>query len=133
MESTINLNRFAPERIVVLPRENNPPFYDAVVAACRNAGLSPSLVATSGLCVEPALLAVLAGVGMALLPESVAERYCAQGVRFVPVEGDFAVATALVTRRDTTHTATAAFLRATMQADLQSAPLPLESSIARAA
>jgi DNA-binding transcriptional LysR family regulator len=133
-ESTINLNQFAPERIVVLPRDNNPPFYDAVVAACRNAGLSPSFVATSGLCVEPALLAVTAGAGMALLPESVATRYCAPGVRFVPVAGDdFAVATAVVTRRETTHTATAALLRATTQADLQSGPLSLEPSIAPAA
>jgi DNA-binding transcriptional LysR family regulator len=133
VESAINLNRFAPERIVVLPRESNPPFYDAVVAACRDASLSPSLVVTSGLCVEPVLLAVTAGAGMALLPESVAERYCAPGVRFVPVEGDdLAIATAVVTAH-TTHTATAAFLRAVTQADLQSAPLPLESSIAPAA
>ena len=134
VEPTINLSQVAPERIVVLPRESNAPFYDAVVAACHNAGLSPSLVATSGLCVEPALLAVMAGAGMALLPESVAQRYCAHGVRFVPLEGDdLAVAAAVVTRRDTTHAATAAFLRANAQADLQSVPSPLEPSIAPAA
>jgi DNA-binding transcriptional LysR family regulator len=134
VESTINLNQAAPERLVVLPRENSPPFYDAVVAACRNAGLSPSLVATPGLCVEPALLAVTAGAGMALLPESVAQRYRAQGVRFVPVEGDdLAVPIAVVTRRETTHTATATFLRANAQAGLHSARPPLESTIAPAA
>jgi DNA-binding transcriptional LysR family regulator len=134
VQSTINLNRIAPERILVLPRESNPPFYDAVVAACRSAGLSPSLVETSGLSVEPALLAVAVGAGMALVPESVAQRYCARGVRFVPVEGDeLVVPTAVVTRRDTTHIATAAFVRASAHADLQLAPAPSEAPVAPAA
>jgi DNA-binding transcriptional LysR family regulator len=133
VRSAINLRQVAPERILVLPREANPPFYDAVVASCREAGLSPSFDATSGLYVEPALLAVSLGAGMALLPESVAQRYCAPGVRFVPVEGDeFAVATALVTRRDTTHAATAAFVRANAR-PLQLAPVASEASVAPAA
>jgi DNA-binding transcriptional LysR family regulator len=134
VQETINLNRIAPERIVVLPRESNPPFYDAVVAACRRAGLSPSLIETSSLSVEPALIAVTVGAGMALVPESVAQRYRAPGVRFVPIGGDeLVVATAVVTRRETTHTATAAFLRAIAQADLHLAPAPSEASVARAA
>ena len=134
VQETINLNRIAPERILVLPRESNPPFYDAVVAACRSAGLSPSLVVTSGVSVEPALLAVTLGAGMALVPESVAQRYRAPGVRFVPVEGDeLVVATAVVTRRETTHTATAAFVRANAQANLRLAPVPFEATGAPAA
>jgi DNA-binding transcriptional LysR family regulator len=134
VQPAIDLNRVAPDRIVVLPRDSNPPFYDAVVAACRSAGLSPSLVETSSLSVEPALIAVTVGAGMALVPESVAQRYRAPGVRFVPVGGDeLVVATAVVTRRETTHTATAAFLRAIAQADLHLAPAPSEASVARAA
>jgi DNA-binding transcriptional LysR family regulator len=114
---SIRLEQAAPERIVVLHREANRPFYDAVLVACRDAGLSPSLVETPGTCVEPALLAVASGAGVALLPESVADRYSARGVRFVPLEGDQpAVATAAVTRRDTTHLPTAAFVRALSRA-----------------
>jgi DNA-binding transcriptional LysR family regulator len=113
----IRLEHMAPERIVVLPREANRPFYDAALATCQNAGLSPSLVETPGTCVEPALLAVASGAGVALLPESVADRYSAPGVRFVPIEGDQpVVATAAVTRRDTTHLPTAAFVRALSRA-----------------
>jgi len=114
----IRLDQVAPDRVVLLPRETNPPFYDAVLAACSNAGLSPSLVETPGSSVEPALLAVASGAGMALLPESVADRYSAPGVRFVPIDDDRpAVETAVVTRRDTAHMPTAAFLRAVSQTD----------------
>jgi DNA-binding transcriptional LysR family regulator len=117
VQPSIRLEQVAPERIVVLPREANRPFYDAVLVACQNAGLSPSLVETSGTCVEPALLAVASGAGIALLPESVADRYSARGVRFVRIEGGQpVVATAAVTRRDTTHLPTAAFVRALSRA-----------------
>src|SRR5207247_5544816 len=71
----IRLEQVAPERIVVLPRDADRPFYDAIVATCRDAGLSPTLVEVPGESVERALLAVASGAGMALLPESVAERY----------------------------------------------------------
>jgi DNA-binding transcriptional LysR family regulator len=118
VKSEIRLEQVAPERIVVLPREANRPFYDSVIAACRNAGLSPTLVEMPDSHVERALLAVAAGAGMALLPESVADRYGSPGVRFVPLGGDPpAFSTAVVTRRDTAHLATAAFLRAVSQAD----------------
>jgi DNA-binding transcriptional LysR family regulator len=113
VQPSIDLARLAPERIVVLPREASPAFYDTIVATCRSAGLSPSLVEMNGWSVEPALLAVSAGAGMALLPESAAQRYSAPGVRFISVDGDeLAVETVLVTRRDTSHMATAALVRA---------------------
>ena len=103
----------APDRIVVLPREANRPFYDAVVATCHDAGLAPTLVEMRDAHVERVLLAVASGTGMALLPESVAERYAAPGVRFLPLGGNApSFATAVVTRRHTEHMPTVAFLRA---------------------
>jgi DNA-binding transcriptional LysR family regulator len=116
MQRAIRLDQMAPERVVVLPREASRPFYDAVLAACQSAALSPSLVETSGTCVEPTLLAVATGAGIGLLPESVADRYSTPGVRFVPIEGEQpAVTTAIVTRRDVAHLPTAALLRAVAQ------------------
>jgi DNA-binding transcriptional LysR family regulator len=113
VQPAIRLEHVAPERIVVLPRDANRPFFDAALAACQRAGLSPSLVETPGTCVEPVLLAVALGAGVALLPESVADRYSTRGVRFIPIEGDQpVVASAAVTRRDSTHLPTAAFVRA---------------------
>ena len=102
----------APERIVVLPRESNRGFYDAVVASCREAGLAPTFVEMPDAHVERALLAVAAGAGLALLPESVADRYLAPGVRFVSLEGNQpAVAVAALTCRDSLRLPTIAFLR----------------------
>jgi DNA-binding transcriptional LysR family regulator len=115
--SSISLDRAAPDRLLVLPRDANRPFYDGVVSICRAAGLSPTLVELPGANVEQALLAVASGAGMALLPASVAERYAAPGARFVPVDGvGIAVAAAVVTRRDTEHLPTVAFLRALTRA-----------------
>src|SRR4051812_12317980 len=112
MAFQIRLDHLAPERIVVLPREADRPFHDAVVTMCRSAGLSPTFVEMPDAHLERALLAVASGAGMALLPDSVPERYAAPGVRFVPLDGDQPVcATAAVTRRDTAHLPTAAFLR----------------------
>ena len=111
--SSIRLDRVAPERVVVLPRDANRPFYDAVVAACRAAGLSPTLIEMPDTNVKQALLAVASGAGIALLPESVSDYYAAPGVRFLPLDGDpAAVPTVVVTRRDSSHMPTAAFLRA---------------------
>jgi DNA-binding transcriptional LysR family regulator len=63
--------------------------------------------------VEHALLAVASGAGIALLPESAAERYVAAGVRFVPLEGvEPAFESAVLSHRDSNNLATAGFLHA---------------------
>jgi DNA-binding transcriptional LysR family regulator len=131
---TIRLDQMAPERIVLLPREASRPFYDAVLAACQSAALSPTLVETRGPCVEPALLAVASGAGIGLLPASVATRFSTPGVRFVPIDGEQpAVATAVVTRRDTAHLPTVAFLRAVVQAHTPATIVAPETPVTTAA
>ena len=75
----VSLARLAPERLVVLPADTNPAFHNAMVSACRDAGLSPTFVEVGEPRVEHALLAVASGAGMALLPESAAERHLAPG------------------------------------------------------
>jgi DNA-binding transcriptional LysR family regulator len=117
VKSAVRLEQLAPKRIIVLPRAADRAFYDAVIAACRDAGVSPTLIETPDGQVERALLAVASGAGMAMLPESVSERYAAAGVRFVPLDGACPVlATAVVSRRDTDHMPTVAFLRAVSRA-----------------
>jgi DNA-binding transcriptional LysR family regulator len=112
-ERTIGLERVAPERLLVLPREANRPFYDAIVAACREADLAPELAEARGDVVEQVLLAAASGAGMALVPACVAERYAAPGVRFVQLDHPRpAFATGVLTRRHSDHAPTAAFLRA---------------------
>jgi DNA-binding transcriptional LysR family regulator len=113
----VRLEQIAPERMIVLPRDADRPFYDAVIAACRDAGISPTLIEMADGQIERALLAVASGAGMALLPECVSERYAGAGVRFVPLSDRGPVlATAIVSRRDTEHLPTVAVLRAVSQA-----------------
>jgi DNA-binding transcriptional LysR family regulator len=109
----VALERIAPERIVVPPREADRPLYDAVLAACCAAGISPTLIEMPDGQVDRILLAVASGAGMAMLPECVAERYAGAGVRFVPLEGESpALMTGIVSPRHTEHLPTVALLRA---------------------
>jgi DNA-binding transcriptional LysR family regulator len=113
----VSLEQIAPERIVVLPRDVDRPFYDAVLTACHDAGSSPALVEMPDGQVDRMLLTVAAGGTMALLPECVAERYADAGVRFVPLDGECpALATGIVSPRHTEHLPTVAFLRAASRA-----------------
>jgi DNA-binding transcriptional LysR family regulator len=113
VEPTVALQRLAPERLVILPRDVNPAFHSAVMAICRNAGLSPTFVEVSEQRVEHALLAVAAGAGIAVLPDSVTERYATPGTRFVRIDGiEPAFQTVALTRPDTDNLATLSFLRA---------------------
>ena len=62
---------------------------------------------------EHVLLAVAAGAGFALLPETVTERFAAPGIRFVALEAsEAAFRTAVLTHPDADSVATRAFLSA---------------------
>jgi DNA-binding transcriptional LysR family regulator len=109
----VALERIAPERIVVLPRDADRPLYDTVLATCCAAGFSPTLLEMPDGDVDRILLAIASGAGMAILPECVAQRYADAGVRFVALEGESpALTTGIVTPPHTRHLPTVALLRA---------------------
>jgi DNA-binding transcriptional LysR family regulator len=111
--AAIDLRSLAPEQILVMPRESSRPLYDAVLATCHAAQVSPRLVELPAGEFEHALLAVASGRDVALLPESVSARYTAPGVRFLPLDGlQPAIATGVVTRHDLDHRPTTTFLKA---------------------
>jgi DNA-binding transcriptional LysR family regulator len=113
LDDAVVLEMLAPERLLVLPREVNPAFHNAVVGICRDAGLAPTLVTVPEPRVEHVLLGVAAGAGMALVPDSVAERCTIPGLRFVPLEGvGAAFQSAVLTHPDSEDIATMSFLRA---------------------
>jgi DNA-binding transcriptional LysR family regulator len=129
----VRLEQIAPERIVVLPRDADRPFYDAVLAACCAAGVSPTLIEMPDGQVDRVLLAVASGAGMALLPECVSERYAEVGVRFVPLNGESPVlSTAIISPRHTEHLPTVAFLRAASQALEQRSQIASDRSVVAA-
>jgi DNA-binding transcriptional LysR family regulator len=110
---TTSLAHIAPERLVSLPIDVNPAFHATVVSACRDAGVAPTFAEVGEPRVEHVLTAVASGAGVALLPESAAQRHAAPGVRFVALE-DAATRfeTAAVTHPGVDSIAVAAFLKA---------------------
>jgi DNA-binding transcriptional LysR family regulator len=113
VDDAVALDLLAPERLVVLPREVNPAFHNAVVGICRDAGLAPTLVTVPEPRIEHVLLSVAAGAGMALVPDSVAERCTIPGVRLVALEGvGAAFQSGVLTHPDSEDIATMSFLRA---------------------
>jgi DNA-binding transcriptional LysR family regulator len=113
LAAELTLERLAPERVVLLPRDANPALHDAVVSMCHQAGLSPAFVEAPEPRVEAVLLGVAAGGGIALLPASVVERFAAPGVQLLELaDADHAFEAAVVTDADSDHLATHAFLRA---------------------
>ena len=134
VNAMVSIDRLAPDRLIVLPADVNPPFHNAVISICRDAGLSPTFVEVAEPRVEHALLAVASGVGMALLPESAAERHVAPGVRFVELERrEPAFDTVVLTRPDTENLGTVGFLRAMAHATKPSQVAPARPTIALAA
>jgi DNA-binding transcriptional LysR family regulator len=127
-DDSIDIAQLAPERIVLLRREINPAFYDGALSICRDAGLSPAIVHTLEPRTELALLAVSAGAGLAILPESVASSIVVPGIRFVPLEADRPVCEgAVLTQGASSDLATQAFVSALSRASRRDQLVPLAS------
>jgi DNA-binding transcriptional LysR family regulator len=126
-EAEIDLELLAPERIVLLPREVNPAFYDGIVSLCRDAGISPTLVHTLESRVELALLAVSSGAGIAILPESVAGSITIPGIRFVPLAAEEPICESAVLTRGDDDLATQAFVTALARASRRKPLAPVET------
>ena len=102
-------HRLTPERIgerplVLLPRIQNPAFYDGVIATWRGAGLTPMPVDATEPHVVQALLAVAAGAGVAILPASAAQRASVPGVRLLPLEPGPTCEIAVISRDEASTT-----------------------------
>src|SRR6185503_9583006 len=129
---SIPLDRLADQHLIMLPRATNPAFYDGVIAACRDAGFTPSIVETTEPQIEHALLSVAGGAGIALVPASAADRFTTPGVRFLPLEPDGPVCEmALVTRPEADSEALViAFAKLARENLRPSAPVAAPTSLA---
>lgn len=110
-EHQIALKTLVDTPLVQLPRTINPAFYDSVISACNEAGIAPALVEISEPGIEPVLLAVASGAGVALLPASAATRYRTPGVRFHPLAPPSPACEVAIVARVQPDTTTTAFLR----------------------
>jgi DNA-binding transcriptional LysR family regulator len=79
----VALRALADETFIVYRRGSGPGLYDAIIAACRTAGFSPRIGQEAPRVVST-LNFVAAGLGIALVPESLA-RMRLDGVSFRPI------------------------------------------------
>jgi DNA-binding transcriptional LysR family regulator len=95
--------------LVLLPRVQNPAFYDGVISTWRSAELTPTPIEATEPHVVHALLAVAAGTGIAILPASAAQRASVPGVRLLALEPGPTCEIAVISR-DEASTTIAGFL-----------------------
>ena len=93
----LDLVELAGDPFVLYPRANGRLLYDSVIAACRNAGFSPRIAQEAPQMASSVNL-VAAGVGVALVPESMRQLH-AHGVTYVPIAGDGPKAQLVVAHR----------------------------------
>jgi DNA-binding transcriptional LysR family regulator len=111
-EAIIALGLLRHTPIMVLARDVNPAFHDAIVAECWRTGAAPGLVQTGDRTIGELLLGVTSGGGIALLPSSVADRHAMPGVRFKALAAPVPTCdVALVSRPDNASAPLAAFQR----------------------
>lgn len=98
--------------LLAMARTTNPAFFDCMLTAWHDSGFTAAPVEMAVPNPEHLLLAVVAGAGAALLPESAARRYAVPGVRFLPLASPSPTCEVVViTRPEDSGIATAAFLR----------------------
>jgi DNA-binding transcriptional LysR family regulator len=79
----VSLSYLAEEPFVIFPRSHGPGFYDQIVACCHHAGFSPRVVQEASQ-MQTILSLVAAGIGVALIPNSV-QVLQRQGVAYRPL------------------------------------------------
>ena len=94
--------------LLVMARRMNPAFFDCLITAWRTADVDAPLAEVTEPNPEHLLLAVAAGAGAALLPESVRNRYAVAGVRFLALTASPSCPVALVSHAEPASLATSA-------------------------
>ncbi|WP_260927589.1 LysR family transcriptional regulator [Novosphingobium sp. 9] len=82
----VDLVDLAGDPFILYPRSNGRLLYDSIIAACRNAGFSPRIAQEAPQMASTVNL-VAAGVGVALVPESMCQLHT-QGVTYARIAGD---------------------------------------------
>jgi DNA-binding transcriptional LysR family regulator len=84
--TSINISELAQDSFVMLDREEAPPGFDLLLAACANHGFSPNLVSTASR-IEAVYIMVDAEIGITILPNYL-QLYAPTSLRFIKIEGD---------------------------------------------
>jgi DNA-binding transcriptional LysR family regulator len=108
-KNTVALKMLADMPLIIFPRRIAPAFHDAILACFHDAGLTPR-IGQEAIQMQTIVSLVSAGMGIALVPQSVSNLK-RPGVEYKPLSGKIpAVETGLAWRRDNPSPVLRAFL-----------------------
>jgi len=94
------LSALAKDRFLLFPRRAGPGFFDEIISACRRAGFEPRMGYEAPQITSVGNM-IAAGLGVSIVPISIANQVCVAGVKYLKIVGDAPIASiALAIRPD---------------------------------
>jgi DNA-binding transcriptional LysR family regulator len=85
--SGLPLSALAKDRFLLFPRSAGPGFFDEIISACRHAGFEPKMGYEAPQITSVGNM-IAAGLGVSIVPISIANQVCVAGVKYLKIVGD---------------------------------------------
>jgi DNA-binding transcriptional LysR family regulator len=85
--SALPLSALAKDRFLLFPRSAGPGFFDEIISACRGAGFEPRMGYQAPQITSVGNM-IAAGLGVSIVPISIANQVCVAGVKYLKIIGD---------------------------------------------
>jgi DNA-binding transcriptional LysR family regulator len=89
--SALPLSALAKDRFLLFPRSAGPGFFDEIISACRGAGFEPRMGYEAPQITSVGNM-IAAGLGVSIVPISIANQVCVAGVKYLKIVGDAPIA-----------------------------------------
>jgi DNA-binding transcriptional LysR family regulator len=89
--SALPLSALVKDRFLLFPRNAGPGFFDEIISACRRAGFEPRMGYETPQITSVGNM-IAAGLGVSIVPISIANQVCVAGVKYLKIVGDRPVA-----------------------------------------
>jgi DNA-binding transcriptional LysR family regulator len=83
----VKLSALSQEPFVIFPRKAGPSLFDGIIESCRRCGFDP-LIAHEAPQISSAPNLVSAGLGVSIVPQSIAAQIQVKGVVYLPIIGE---------------------------------------------
>jgi DNA-binding transcriptional LysR family regulator len=85
--SSLPLSAVAKDRFLLFPRSAGPGFFDEIILACRRAGFEPRMGYEAPQITSVGNM-IAAGLGVSIVPISIATQVCVAGVKYLKIIGE---------------------------------------------
>jgi DNA-binding transcriptional LysR family regulator len=89
--SALPLSALAKDRFLLFPRSAGPGFFDEIISSCRRAGFEPKMGYEAPQITSVGNM-IAAGLGVSIVPISIANQVCVAGVKYLKIVGDAPIA-----------------------------------------